>query len=103
MKGKSTKIKNSITLSSLDRRMDHLEKTVENLTVTVDNLAMATAKGFANTATKQDLERFATKLDLENLGNRIDNSLEEFVRVFRGDYDELSSRVKRLEVAVFKR
>jgi hypothetical protein len=46
-----------------------------------------------------------TKLDskLENLGNRIDNSLEEFARVFRGDYDELASRVKRLEMAVFKR
>ena len=91
---KKTKIKSPVTLSSLDKRMDHLEKTVENLTKTVDGLAQATARGFANTATKQDLE---------NLGNRINNSLEEFVRIFRGDYDELASRVKRLEMAVFKR
>lgn len=88
--------------------------------VGLEDLAISVARGFANTATKkdlenlekdmeekfaikQDLERFATKQDLENLGNRIDNSLEGFVRVFRGDYDELSSRVKRLEIAVFKR
>jgi len=98
---KITKTKNSVTLSSLDKRMDHLEKTMENLTETVDNLAQA--KGFANTVTKQDLERFATKQDLENLGNKIDNSLEEYTRTFRVDYDELSSRVRRLESTVFKR
>lgn len=78
-----------------------LDKKIDNLAKTVEDLAEATAKGFENTATKQDIKDM--KKDFENLENRIDDSLEDFTQTIRGDYDELSSRVKRLEITVFKR
>ena len=82
-----------------------LDKKIDNLTKTVEDLAEATAKGFANTATKQELKDLETRMGIKfgKLENSVNNSIEEFVKGFRGDYDVLTSRVKRLETAVFKR
>ena len=100
MKIKATKTKSSATLNNLDKRMNHLEKTMATLNMTVDNLAEATAKGFANTVSKNDFNLL--KKDFEDLGDRIERTLETYTKDFRADYDVLTSRVKRLEVAVFK-
>lgn len=101
MKKKVSKKEKVVTLSTLDKRVAHLEKTMMYLSSTVDNLAEATAKGFANTATKKDFENL--KIDFQNLGNNINNTLENHIKIVHSDYDELSARVKRLEITVFKR
>jgi len=115
---KEAEIKN-VTLNSLDKKIDHLgdklDKRIDNLAKTVEDLAHATAKGFANTATKQDLKNVGERMEhveermgkmenkFEKLSTDVNNSIEQFVGNVRGDYDVLTSRVKRLEIAVFKR
>lgn len=105
MEKKTSKTKDAVTLNSLDKKVDYLGKKIEDLTVTVESLATATAKGFANTATKQELKDLESRMEnkFEKLGTEVNNSIEGFVKDFRGDYDVLTSRVKRLETAVFKR
>ena len=44
----------------------------------------------------------ATKGDLTSLRNDIDIMLSRHIGTFRKDYDELASRVKRIEEAIFK-
>ena len=80
----------------------------------LDELAQIMAGGFADTATKVDLEEmrgemhrdFATKQEfqdgLHTLRGDIDIMLDHHIGTFRKDYDELASRVKKLEQTVFK-
>ena len=78
----------------------------------IDKLARMVAKGFANTATKEDLtdirREMATKQemanlrtelkgDMINLRNDIDIMLSRHIGTFRKDYDELAARVKRID------
>lgn len=95
MNKKPIKIQGSASQMSLDGRMAHLEQTMKKLTTTVDNLAIATAKGFGESITKKHMENYPTIDDMEMM-------LSRHIGFFRKDYDDLTSRVKRLGVAVFK-
>lgn len=84
---------------------------------TIDELARMMAKGFRETATKDDLRELrdefksdtkdmATKLYVSNeilkLREDIDIMLDRHIGTFRKDYDDLARRVKQIEQVVFK-
>ena len=81
----------------------------------LDKLARAVANGFARTAkdiatireemaTKKELGalRLEMKEDLRVLRSDIDLLLDRHIGTFRKDYDELATRVKKLEEIVSK-
>ena len=72
-------------------------KRVENLIEKkIDELAISTAKGFENTATKDDIE--GLKGQIQGVGKRIDDFV--VTRVKYEDFNKLSTRVKHLETKV---
>lgn len=80
-------------MSTTDEKIDGLTKTVETLSSTVDDLARMTAQGF---------KEMREEIHQENIKLRgdIDIMLDRHVGTFRKDYDELASRVKKLEELV---
>lgn len=77
--------------------------------ITIDRLAMMIAKGFENTATKddikdmatkEDLKSMATKDDIEGLKNQIEgvNKRIDDMSINRVKYTEHNALVKRVEV-----
>lgn len=76
--------------------------------MTLDDLALMVANGFANTATKQDLENLATKQDLkiteESLKKDL-NAINDRLKIVETKLDKalytdmvkLETRVKRIE------
>lgn len=76
-------------MSTTDDKIDSLAGTVNDLSKTVDDLARMTAQGFSD-----------VKNDLTRMRGDIDIMLDRHVGTFRKDYDELASRVKKLEELV---
>lgn len=74
--------------------------------ITIDKLAMMIAKGFENTATKDDIKDMATKDDLKKLEDKLVfriNGLEKrmddyaFNKVGYDNFNPLVKRVEKLE------
>jgi len=74
--------------------------------ITIDNLAQMVARGFENTANKEDLKNLEKKMDqrfegvegkIEGINNRIDDIYLNRVRY--EDHEALKRRVKALEKA----
>ena len=88
-----------------------MKKEVKIGKMTINKLAIMVAKGFENTATKEDLKSLETRLDLkidtidlkveglkgqiEGVGKRIDDFVE--TRVKYEDHNKLKARVDFLE------
>ena len=81
----------------------------EKSKMTIDKLAIMVARGFENTATKDDIKNMATKDDLKNLEARMNGKFEgvnrriddmSMNRVKYEDYDKLKSRMNLIEKKV---
>jgi len=77
--------------------------------MTIDKLAIMVARGFENTATKDDIKNMATKDDLKDLETRMNGKFEgvnrriddmSMNRVKYEDYDKLKSRMNLIEKKV---
>ena len=77
--------------------------------MTIDKLAIMVARGFENTATKDDIKNMATKDDLKDLETRMNGKFEgvnrriddmSINRVKYEDYDKLKSRMNLIEKKV---
>ncbi|HEY4515459.1 MAG TPA: hypothetical protein VJJ22_04905 [Candidatus Paceibacterota bacterium] len=51
------------TVNGLKGTVNGLEETVSGLVTLVDNLAISTARGFEETATKEDMKKLESKVD----------------------------------------
>ncbi len=79
----------------------------------MNDLAIMVQRGFAETATKQDLhelrleikDNYATKaelrLEIKNLKDDIEIMMSKYIGSFRKDFDDLAKRVRKLEDKVF--
>lgn len=97
------KISNPTRTDGLGQKIDRLENVVVKLAKTVDDLAGATAKGFATTASKDGLKELEIKIEhletkFDMFSNDINNILNGHIDSVRNDYDNLTSRVKKLEI-----
>ena len=81
----------------------------EKSKMTIDKLAIMVARGFENTATKDDIKNMATKDDLKDLETRMNGKFEgvnrriddmSMNRVKYEDYDKLKSRMNLIEKKV---
>jgi len=90
--------------------LNYMKKAVKKGKMTIDKLAIMVAKGFENTATKEDLKnlearmeaKMATKTDMEGIKNQIEgvnNRIDEMSlnRVKYEDHNKLKVRVDFLE------
>ena len=77
--------------------------------MTIDKLAIMVARGFEDTATKDDIKNMATKDDLKDLETRMNGKFEgvnrriddmSMNRVKYEDYDKLKSRMNLIEKKV---
>ncbi|MEK7567859.1 MAG: hypothetical protein AAB513_02990 [Patescibacteria group bacterium] len=83
--------------------------------MSIDDLAVMVAKGFSDVggeiaeikstmATKDDLKNFVTKselkLEIKNLKDDIEVMVGKYIGSFRKDFDNLASRVRKLEEKV---
>lgn len=103
MNRKKVKISNPTRENGLGQKMDHLENVVVKLAKTVDDLAEAIVKGFATTSSKDDLKELEIKIEcletkFDMFSNDINNILNGHIDSVRNDYDNLTSRVKKLEI-----
>jgi len=90
-------IKKKMSIEDLALSVNKGFKRVENLIEKkIDELAISTAKGFENTATKDDIE--GLKGQIQGVGKRIDDFV--VTRVKYEDFNKLSTRVKHLETKV---
>lgn len=71
--------------------------------MTIDDLARMVAKGFEQTATKEDLKSFAKKGDLDNLEAKLASKMEAGFSDIKDnlipklDFEDLEGRVKYVE------
>ena len=77
-----------------------MDKKIKNK-ITINELAQMVARGFENTATKDDLKNFATKDDLKNFAtkdglNQIWVDLRDFKQETRENFDELNEKIDDL-------
>ena len=86
-----------------------MDKKIKNK-ITINELAQMVARGFENTATKDDLKNFATKDDLKNFAtkddlknfatkdglNQIWVDLRDFKQETRENFDELNEKIDNL-------
>ena len=95
-----------------------LSKKIDAVSKSVEKLAQATARGFEQTVTKNDLREglcglrdeikntYATKEELKseikNLKDDIEVMLGKYIGTFRKDFDDLAMRVKKLEEKIFR-
>ena len=88
------KTKNKMSIEDLALSMNRGFKKVENLIKSeVDGLAISTAKGFENTATKIDIE--GLKGQIQGVDKRIDDFVA--TRVKHDDHNKLKTRVDLIE------
>ncbi|OGI81796.1 hypothetical protein A3I95_00680 [Candidatus Nomurabacteria bacterium RIFCSPLOWO2_02_FULL_44_12] len=86
--------KNKMSIEDLALSMNRGFKKVENLIKSeVDGLAISTAKGFENTATKIDIE--GLKGQIQGVDKRIDDFVA--TRVKHDDHNKLKTRVDLIE------
>ena len=86
--------KNKMSIEDLALSMNRGFKKVENLIKSeVDGLAISTAKGFENTATKIDIEGLKGQIP------GVDKRIDDFVatRVKHDDHNKLKTRVDLIE------
>lgn len=79
----------------------------------IDDLAVMVQRGFAETATKRELNELRDeirnnyvtkaelKLEIKNLKDDIEVMISKYIGTFRKDFDELANRVRKLEEKVF--
>ena len=94
-----------IALVSLWFIMSDMKKVAKNKKMTIDKLAIMVAKGFENTATKDDIKNMATKTDIEGLKGQIEGvnkRIDDFVvtRVKYEDHNSLVNRVQKIEAKI---
>ena len=75
-----------------------MDKKIKNK-ITINELAQMVARGFENTATKDDLKNFATKDNLKNFAtkdglNQIWVDLRDFKQETRENFDELNEKIQ---------
>ena len=68
-----------------------------NIDEKLDELAQMVARGFAATATKEDVEEIRT--DVAELRDAIPLMIDKALGLVRRDYDSLATRMKDLEQA----
>ena len=96
-------LKKKMSIEDLALSMNKGFKRVENLIEKkIEKLAISTAKGFENMATKEDIKNMATKTDIEELKDKItgvEKRIDDFAetKVSKITFKELDSRVGFIE------